>query len=154
LSGLGEVLHKLAQVLPERFKFSAADPDRFLVHLPHTLRGDPKRWLTIFYRDEGEWELEEIDGYMWLEFALREECEARDWPWVTQQFMKKWHPDRGCKALVYRPGLPVDSWGKQQDFLEAEASTPAHALAMAFLAALAPAPAEAEQQQGNEEGMG
>ncbi|GGO19414.1 hypothetical protein [Deinococcus humi] len=120
---LPTLLKELAVLLPERFSYDWT-MRRMEVLVPMILGGHGV-WRRTYYWDDTDWELDDACAFMWVENALREECEARGWEWNV------WHNRQEGQywALV--------SGERRADYWKVSAPTPAEALAAAMVSALA-----------------
>lgn len=118
---LPDVLEALATRLPARVRVRPdPEPGWYMV-----LVLVEREWQTIYEIAPTSYGSTEVMSDAMLEYALREECEARGWG-ISQ---KIWNDGSGITTVnVSIPGCPYLPSGK--------GDTPAHALARALLSAL------------------
>lgn len=120
---LSDTLRALAEAVPGRFEVNAdAQGNQFFCVWQHDNGG---HWLLIYVLSKHH-EGGAAYGTRNLEYALREEIEARGWAYGTVYL-----PEEGTHTAMIR------TWPGQEQPFQVEADSPAHALGLALLQALA-----------------
>jgi hypothetical protein len=135
VEGLPEVLRRLAEVLPERFRLKKWITHSDGVPWHHTTSYEHKGsdWWQFAHWDEHNGFSIRLYGYADLERACREEVQARGW------FLEQFSVDGRHDATIsraYDPADPDSDCRLSGNPRTGGYDTPAHALALAVLQAL------------------